>query len=90
MGEDAFAYCKTLKKVTIGSGIKALSKGAFYDSPVKEVYVKAAVPPAMSSYVFLSKPVIHVSAAAVEAYKASAWAEFGTIVGDLDDSSSAK
>ena len=90
VGEDAFAYCKTLKKVTIGSGIKALSKGAFYDSPVKDVYVKAAVPPAMSSYVFSSKPVIHVSAGAVEAYKASAWAEFGTIVGDLDDSSSAK
>ena len=90
VGEDAFAYCKTLKKVVIGSGIKVLSKGAFYDSPVKDVYVKAAVPPAVSSYVFSSKPVIHVSAEAVEAYKASAWAEFGTIVGDLGSVSAGK
>ena len=34
---------------------------------------------------FSSKPVIHVYAKALAAYQKSKWAEFGTLVGDLDD-----
>ena len=41
-------------------------------------------PPTISSYLFSSKPVIHVYASALAAYQASPWAEFGTLVGDLD------
>ena len=85
VGEDAFAYCSQLTTVIIGKGIKTLSKGAFYDSKVKDVYVKALTPPSVSSYLFSSNPTIHVYASVLEKYKASAWTEFGTIVGDLDD-----
>ena len=85
IAEDAFAYCGSLQTVIIGKGTKTLSKGAFYDSKVKDVYVKALTPPSTSSYLFSSNPVIHVYASALDKYKASGWAEFGTIVGDLDD-----
>ena len=85
LGEDAFAYCSQLSTVIIGSGMKSLSKGAFYDAKVKNVYIKAMTPPSISSYLFSSEPIIHVYADALAAYKASAWAEYGTIVGDLDD-----
>ena len=84
VGEDAFAYCQYLKKVTIGSNVKYLEKGAFYESPVKDVYVKALTPPKVSSYLFSKKPVIHVHPQALAAYEASEWAQYGTIVGDLD------
>lgn len=87
VGEDAFAYCDNLTTVIIGENAKklTLSKGAFYDSKVKDVYVKALTPPNVSSYVFSSNPTIHVYASALAAYQASGWAEYGTIVGDLDD-----
>ena len=57
----------------------------FYGSPVKDVYVKALTPPTESGYLFSSNPTIHVYASALAAYQASAWANYGTIVGDLDD-----
>jgi hypothetical protein len=85
IGEDAFAYCGQLTTVVIGTGAKTLSKGAFYDSKVKDVYVKAATPPSVSSYLFSSNPTIHVYASSLAKYQASGWAEYGTIVGDLDD-----
>ena len=62
-----------------------MSQGVFYSSAVKHAYVKPTTPPNVSSYLFSSKPVIHVYASALAAYKASAWAEYGTLVGDLDD-----
>ena len=83
IGGDAYAYCNYLKKVTIGANVKRIEKGAFYESPVKDVYVKAVVPPVVSSYTFSKKPVIHVPAKSLSAYQASGWAEYGTIVGDL-------
>ena len=85
VGGDAFAYCGQLNSVVIGSKVKNLSQGVFYNSAVQHAYVKALTPPSVSSYLFSSKPVIHVYASALAAYKASAWADFGTIVGDLDD-----
>ncbi len=82
---DAFAYCDKLAKVIIGESVKTIAQGAFFSSAVKDAYVKAMTPPAVNNYLFSSNPVIHVYASAVDKYKASRWAEFGTIVGDLDD-----
>ena len=85
IGGDAFAYCNQLTTVVIGKGAKTLNQGVFYSSAVKDAYVKALTPPSVSNYLFSSKPTIHVYPSAVEAYLASRWAEFGTIVGDLTD-----
>ena len=85
IGDDAFAYCSNLGTVIVGKAVKTISKGAFYSSPVKDVYVTPLTPPSVSSYLLSSNPTIHVYASAVEKYKASAWAEYGTIVGDLTD-----
>ena len=85
IGGDAFAYCEQLTRVVIGSKVKTMDQGVFYSSAVKEAYVKALTPPSIALYLFSSKPVIHVYAKSLAAYKASPWAEFGTIVGDLDN-----
>ena len=85
VGDDAFAYCGQLSTVYIGTGMKSLSKGAFYESKVKNVFVKALTPPSVGSYLLSSNPTIHVYAEALADYQASAWAEYGTIVGDLEE-----
>lgn len=85
LGGDAFAYCSSLTRVVIGAKVKTMAQGVFYNSPVKDAYVKALTPPTISSYLFSSKPTIHVYASALAAYLASPWAEYGTIVGDLDN-----
>ena len=85
VGGDAFAYSKSLNTVTIGSSVKTLDQGVFYSSPVKDAYVYATTPPSVSAYLFSSSPVIHVYASSLAAYKASNWAQYGTIVGDLDN-----
>ena len=85
VGGDAFAYSKSLNIVTIGSSVKTLDQGVFYSSPVKDAYVYATTPPSVSAYLFSSSPVIHVYASSLAAYKASDWAQYGTIVGDLDN-----
>ena len=85
VGGDAFSYCDNLNTVIIGNGVKSLAQGVFYSSNVKDVYVKPLAPPTISGYLFTSKPTIHVYKSALDKYKASAWAEYGTIVGDLTD-----
>ena len=85
VGGDAFAYCKQLNRVVISSTVKTMSQGVFYSSAVQEAFVLAQTPPSVSLYLFSSKPVIHVYASALAAYKASPWADYGTLVGDLDD-----
>ena len=85
IGEDAFAYCDGLTTVLIGKSVNTLSKGAFYNSPVKDVYVTPLTPPSVGGYLFSSNPTIHVYASAVEKYQSSDWAGYGTIVGDLTD-----
>ena len=82
---DAFAYCSQLSTVEIGENVKRLSQGVFYNSEVKHVYVKAKTPPAIGNYLFSSKPIIHVYAESLAEYEASAWAEYGTLVGDLGE-----
>ena len=86
VGGDAFAYCDQLTTVVVGERVKTMEQGVFYDSKVKNVYVKAHTPPTVNDYLFSSKPLIHVYSSDLAAYKASRWAEFGTIVGDLENS----
>lgn len=71
--------------MTVGRRVSSLGQGVFYSSPVKDVYVAPLTPPETPPYLFSSNPVIHVYAKALSAYKASGWAEYGTIVGDLDN-----
>lgn len=85
VGMDAFAYCPNLNKVVIGSKVKNMAQGVFYNSAVKEAFVLAKTPPTIATYLFTSKPIIHVYASSLAAYQASAWADLGTLVGDLDD-----
>ena len=85
VGGDAFAYCDDLSRVIVGEKVRTMGQGVFYSSKVKDAYVKPMTPPTISSYLFSSNPVIRVHAQALDDYKASPWAEFGTIVGDLVD-----
>ena len=85
VGLEAFGGSDMLTTVIIGKRVKTLSQGVFYNSPVKDVYVRALTPPTLSDYIFNSNPTIHVYASALAKYQASRWASFGTIVGDLDD-----
>ena len=85
VGGDAFAYCPQLSRVIIGSKVKNMAQGVFYSSAVKEAFVMAKTPPTIANYLFSSKPIIHVYASSLAAYQASSWANFGTLVGDLDD-----
>ncbi|MBO7067902.1 MAG: leucine-rich repeat protein [Bacteroidaceae bacterium] len=85
IGLEAFGDCSMLSTVIIGQKMKTISQGVFYNSPVKDVYVKALTPPTLSDYVFNSHPTIHVYASVLDNYQASNWAKFGTIVGDLED-----
>ena len=85
IGGDAFAYCDQLTTVVVGERVKTMNQGVFYSSNVKNAYVKAHTPPSVADYLFSSKPIIHVYSSDLAAYKASRWAEFGTIVGDLEN-----
>lgn len=85
IGLEAFGGCEQLSTVIIGKKVASLAQGVFYNSPVRDVYVKAFTPPTLSAYIFNSHPTIHVYANALAKYQASKWAEFGTIVGDLDN-----
>ena len=85
IGLEAFGDCSMLSTVILGKGLKTISQGVFYNTPVKDVYVKALTPPTLSDYIFNSNPTIHVYASALAKYQASSWAKFGKIVGDLED-----
>ena len=84
VGGDAFAYCDKLSRVTVGSHVKTMDQGVFYNSNVTDAYVKPMTPPTIGSYLFSSNPIIHVYAEALADYQASPWADYGTLVGDLD------
>ncbi|MBQ9285873.1 MAG: leucine-rich repeat protein [Bacteroidaceae bacterium] len=85
LGGDAFAYCSSLTTVVIGSRVSKLDQGVFYSSAVKTVYAKPMSPPATPAYFFSSNPRIIVYTDALDEYKASSWAQFGTITGKLED-----
>jgi hypothetical protein len=85
LGEDAFAYSKSLASAVIGKRVKSMSKGVFYGcDALKKVYVKPLTPPSISSYLFNSKPTIYVYKEALTDYKTSGWKEYyGIIYGTL-------
>ena len=85
IGLEAFGGSGMLTTVIIGKKVKTMSQGVFYNSPVKDVYVKALTPPSLADYIFNSNPTIHVYASALAKYQSSSWAKYGTIVGDLTD-----
>ncbi|MBR1499204.1 MAG: leucine-rich repeat domain-containing protein [Bacteroidaceae bacterium] len=85
IGLEAFGGCEKLTTVVLGGKVRTMSQGVFYNSPVKDVYVKALAPPTLGDYIFNSNPTIHVYASALAKYQASGWAKYGTIVGDLTD-----
>ena len=85
IGGDAFAYCDNLNSVLIGEKVKTLEQGVFYSSNVKHAYVKPHTPPSVPSYLFSSEPIIHVYSQDLAKYQKSGWAEYGSIVGDLED-----
>ena len=85
VGKESFGDCGQLGTVIIGSAAKSLEQGVFYNSAVHDVYVKRRTPASIGPYLFNSNPVIHVYAKALAAYQASDWAQYGTLVGDLDD-----
>ena len=84
LGGDAFAYCSSLATVVIGSRVTRLDQGVFYSSSVSMAYVKPLTPPSTPAYLFSSKPTIRVYSDALEDYKQSSWASYGTIVGRLE------
>jgi hypothetical protein len=85
VGNAAFADCPQLNRVIIGSKVRNMEQGVFYNSAVKEAFVMAKNPPTIAAYLFSSNPIIHVYAKSLAAYKASPWNDLGTLVGDLDD-----
>ncbi len=85
VGMDAFAYCEDLTSVTIGLEVAVLEQGVFYQSNVKDAYMKALIPPLYSAYEFSSDPTIHVYDSSSSLYKASSWSEYGSLVDDLDE-----
>ena len=85
IGLEAFGGSESLTTVIIGKKVRTISQGVFYNTPVKDVYVKALTPPTLSDYIFNSNPTIHVYSSALSKYQASNWTKFGTIVGDLTD-----
>lgn len=84
VGFVAFASSYTLNKVTIGKNVTQLDQGVFWNSNVEEVYAKPLTPSALGAYMFTSNPTIHVYQEALAAYQASDWAQYGTLVGDLE------
>lgn len=84
MGYDSFAYCPKLTTATIGSHVETFEQGVFWNSGVKTIYAKPLTPPTLANYPMSSNPTIHVYSDALDAYKASDWAKYGKLVGDLD------
>ncbi len=85
LGWDAFATCTGLVSATVGEKVSSMGQGIFWNSSIENVYVKPITPPSLSMYMFTSNPTIHVHADALDAYKKSDWAQYGTLVGDLDE-----
>lgn len=82
---DDFASCPNLKTAVVGKKIQHMGQGIFWNSPLKDVYVKPLTPPSLAAYMFTSNPIIHVYSDVLSDYQASDWAQYGTIVGDLEN-----
>ena len=93
IGGDAFSYCKSLRTLVLGKGVKTLESGVFFASDnLLNVYAQPLTPPTRNGvleHLFsmgdkaVAARVIHVYPSAVEAYVNAGWGMCGTIVGDL-------
>lgn len=82
----SFAYCNSLKEITLPSTLIYLYDLPFYDNKsLKNIYVRAGVPPYLNgtcplSNVELNDVVLHVPAMSQAAYKSTpGWSNFYTI-----------
>ena len=87
IGNNAFEGCSVLSSVSIGKGIKSIGSMAFANCPeIKEVYCYAKDVPTISNDTFkdsyyIKWATLYVPESSVDSYKASAWSQFGNIVG---------
>ena len=87
IGNNAFQGCSVLSSVSIGKEIKSVGAKAFANCPeIKEVYCYAKEIPAISNDTFensyyIKWATLYVPESSVDLYKASAWSQFGNIVG---------
>ena len=84
IGTDAFAYISSLDTVIIGRGVSSYGQGVFYQSSVKIAYIKSTTPAGTPGYFFSSNPTLCVYTSALEDYKETEWAKYGTLVGGLE------
>lgn len=84
IGWDGFASCPSLTKAVIGRGITSLGQGVFWNSPLTDAFVKTTGAPSIAAYQFTSNPAIHVYSEVLDKFQASDWAQYGTLVGDLE------
>lgn len=86
IGLAAFSECSNLTEIIIPNGVTEIGDFAFYNcSSLKDLYCHAESVPTVGPETFNNSPIssatLHVPAASVETYKATArWSEFGTIV----------
>ena len=87
IGNEAFYECSDITSVTIGSNINSVGSKAFANCPeIKEVYCYAKDVPTISNDTFensyyIKFATLYVPESSVDLYKASAWSQFGNIVG---------
>ena len=87
IGNNAFQDCSKLSSISIGKGIISVGAKAFANCPeIKEVYCYAKDVPTINDDTFedsyyIKWATLYVPESSVELYKASAWSQFGNIVG---------
>lgn len=76
-----------IERITWGNDLKAIGNDVFLQTPLKEIFSHAAVPPTVGrsfTYDMCSRIVVHVPRGSGAAYKADPfWKNFPTIVEDL-------
>jgi hypothetical protein len=82
IGDDAFLYCESVKKVTLPATIQKLGKEAFeHCSSISEMTCYAAEPPVLGQYAFYGidckSALLYVPKASIDKYEnAEQWKEF--------------
>ena len=85
LGYGAFSDCSLLTTVVVGRKVSHIEQGTFYNSDVKTIFVKPTTPPTLDAYIFTTKPTIRVYSNVLADYKESSWAQYGSIVGLLEN-----
>ena len=86
IGVNAFSGCESLKSFTIGSGVKSMDSGVFYDcSNLFDMFCEAVEIPEIEDNTFdewkLRSAILYVPEESIEAYSTTApWSSFRKIV----------